>query len=38
MSKNKTRIFTYLPSPRIWKALIAADKMYEVPEMKRNKR
>ena len=25
MKKNKTRIFTYLPSPRIWKALIAAE-------------
>jgi len=25
VKKNKTRIFTYLPSPRIWKALIAAD-------------
>ncbi len=23
--KNKIRIFTYLPNPRIWKALIAAD-------------
>ena len=25
MNKNKIRIFTYLPSPRIWKALIVAD-------------
>ena len=25
MNKNKIRIFTYLPSPRIWKSLIAAD-------------
>lgn len=25
VKKNKTRIFTYLPSPRIWKALIAAE-------------
>lgn len=25
MKKNKTRIFTYLPSPRIWKALIASE-------------
>ena len=25
MEKNEVRIFTYLPSPRIWKALIAAD-------------
>ena len=25
MNKNKIRIFTYLPSPRVWKALIAAD-------------
>ena len=25
MKNNKTRIFTYLPSPRIWKALIAAE-------------
>ena len=25
MNKNKIRIFTYLPSPRVWKSLIAAD-------------
>ena len=25
MNKNKIRIFTYLPNPRIWKSLIAAD-------------
>ena len=25
MKNNKTRIFTYLPSPRIWKTLIAAE-------------
>ena len=25
MKKNQIRIFTYLPNPRIWKALIAAD-------------
>ena len=25
MNKNEIRIFTYLPNPRIWKSLIAAD-------------
>ena len=25
MKKNQIRIFTYLPNPRIWKAMIAAD-------------
>ena len=25
MTNKKTRIFTYLPSPRVWKALIAAE-------------
>ncbi len=25
MNKNEIRIFTYLPSPRVWKALIVAD-------------
>ena len=25
MKKNQIRIFTYLPNPRIWKALVVAD-------------